>query len=98
MRKRYPFTVGLTERVFQSSHGEAVSNSRHYGGSIVHRSTSTITLYDTLSRLTMMYRLTKEIEDIYFFEVNTEYTSSNVLKIVISRVRSTSEITDIFNT
>ena len=39
------------------------------------------------------------IEDIYFFEVNTKYISSNVLKIlVISRVRSTSEIADIFNT
>ena len=39
------------------------------------------------------------IEDIYFFEVNTKYISSNVLKIsVISRVRSTSEIADIFYT
>ena len=39
------------------------------------------------------------MEDIYFFEVNTKYISSNVLKIsVISGVRSTSEITDIFNT
>ena len=39
------------------------------------------------------------IEDIYFFEVNTKYISSNVLKISeISRVRSTSEIADIFNT
>ena len=38
-------------------------------------------------------------EDIYFFEVNTKYISSNVLKISeISRVRSTSEIADIFNT
>ena len=36
------------------------------------------------------------IEAIYFFEVNTKYISSNVLKIsVISRVRSTSEIADI---
>ena len=42
---------------------------------------------------------TKVIEDIYFFDVNTKYISSNVLKIsVISRVRSTSEIADIFNT
>ena len=39
------------------------------------------------------------IGDIYFFEVNTKYISSNVLKISeISRVRSTSEIADIFNT
>ena len=39
------------------------------------------------------------IGDIYFFEVNTKYISSNVFKIsVISRVRSTSEIADIFNT
>ena len=39
------------------------------------------------------------IDDIYFFEVNTKYISSNVLKIsVISRVRSTSEIADIFKT
>ena len=37
------------------------------------------------------------IEDIYFFEVTTKYVSSNVLKIsVISRVRSTSEIADMF--
>ena len=41
----------------------------------------------------------REIEDIYFFEMNTKYISSNVLKIsVISRVRSTSELADIFNT
>ena len=41
----------------------------------------------------------KYIEDIYFFEVNTKYISSNVLKIsTISRVHSTSEIADIFNT
>ena len=41
----------------------------------------------------------KYIEDIYFFEVDTKYIPSNVLKIsVISRVRSTSEIADIFNT
>ena len=41
----------------------------------------------------------KNIEYIYFFEVNTKYISSNVLKIsVISRVRSTSEIAGIFNT
>ena len=41
----------------------------------------------------------KKIADIYFFEVNTKYISSNVLKIsVISRVRSTSEISDIFST
>ena len=39
------------------------------------------------------------MEDIYFFEVNTKYISSNVLKIsVISRVRSTSENVDIFST
>ena len=37
--------------------------------------------------------------DIYFSELNTKYISLNVLKIlVISRVRSTSEIADIFNT
>ena len=39
------------------------------------------------------------MEDICFFEVNTKYISSNVLKIsVISRVRGMSEIADIFNT
>ena len=39
------------------------------------------------------------IKDIYFSEVNTTYISSNTLKIsVISRVRSTSEIADIFST
>ena len=38
-------------------------------------------------------------EDIYFFEVNTKCISSNMLKIsVISRVHSTSEIADSFNT
>ena len=36
------------------------------------------------------------IEDITFFEVNTKYTLSNVLKI--SQARSTCEIADIFNT
>ena len=41
----------------------------------------------------------KYIEDIYFFEVNTKYISSNALKIsVISRVQFTTEIADIFNT
>ena len=44
-------------------------------------------------------RVFQYIEHIYFFEVNTKYISSNVLKIsVISRVRSTSEIADIFKT
>ena len=39
------------------------------------------------------------IEDIYFLEVNTKYISSNVMKISVnSRVRSTSEFYDIFNT
>ena len=41
----------------------------------------------------------KHKEDIYFFEVNTKYISSNALKIsVISRLHSTSEMADIFNT
>ena len=41
----------------------------------------------------------RDIEDVYNFEVNTKYMSPNVLKIsVISRVRSTSENADIFNT
>ena len=49
---------------------------------------------DTLNYHDLIYSL--DIEDIYFFEVNTKYISSNVLKIsVISRVRSTSEIADI---
>ena len=40
----------------------------------------------------------KDIEDIYFFEVNTKYIS-NVLKIsAFSRVHNTSEIEDIFST
>ena len=39
------------------------------------------------------------IEDMYFFEVNTKYISSNVLEVsVISRVHSTSETSEIFNT
>ena len=42
--------------------------------------------------------LKKEIEDIYFFEVNTKYISSSVLKTSeFSRVRSTSENSDVFN-
>ena len=41
----------------------------------------------------------KNIEDVYFFEVNTKYISSNVLKIsVISRVRRKNKIADICNT
>ena len=39
-----------------------------------------------------------DIEDIYFFEVNTKYISSSVLKTSeFSRVRSTSENSDVFN-
>ena len=39
------------------------------------------------------------IENVYFFQGNTKYISSNGFKIsVISRVRSTSEISDIFHT
>ena len=35
----------------------------------------------------------------YFFEVNTKYVSSNVMKISVnSRVRSTGEFSDIFTT
>ena len=38
------------------------------------------------------------IEDIYFFEVNTKYISSSELKTSeFSRVRSTSENFDVFN-
>ena len=38
------------------------------------------------------------IEDSYFFEVNTKYISSSVLKTSeISRVRSTSEHSNVFN-
>ena len=40
----------------------------------------------------------KYVEDIYFFEVNTKYISSSVLKTSqFSRVRSTSENSDVFN-
>ena len=40
----------------------------------------------------------KYIEDIYFFEVNTKYISSSVLKTSdFSRVRSTSENSDVSN-
>ena len=39
------------------------------------------------------------IEDLNFFEANTKYILSKVLKVsVTARVRSTSEIADIFNT
>ena len=45
------------------------------------------------------FALCEDIDDFYFFEVSTKYISSNALKMsVISRVRSTSEIADIFNT
>ena len=38
------------------------------------------------------------IEDIYFFEVNTKYISSSVLKTYeFSKVRSTNENFDVFN-
>ena len=38
------------------------------------------------------------IEDIYFFEVNTKYISTSVLKTSeFSRVRSTNENFDVFN-
>ena len=42
----------------------------------------------------------KNIEDIYFFEINTKYiSSSNVLKIsVIARLRRKNKIADICNT
>ena len=41
---------------------------------------------------------TPMVLDVYFFQVNTTYSSLNVLKIsVISRVHSTTEIVDIFN-
>ena len=45
------------------------------------------------------YLLTVQyIEDIYFFEVNTKYISSSVLKTSeFSRVRNTSEKSDVFN-
>ena len=61
-------------------------------------------IYQGLFGRTELHLITKygnsnDIEDIYFFEANTKYISSKVLKIsVISRVRSTSEIADIFNT
>ena len=46
------------------------------------------------SQLLYLYQY---IEDIYFFEVNTKYISSNVFKIsLILQVRSTNEIADIF--
>ena len=45
-----------------------------------------------LCQMTITY-----IEDIYFFELNTKYISSNELKTSkISRVRSTSENLDVF--
>ena len=54
-------------------------------------------LYPEYSQL--LINMKKTIKDIYFSEVNIKYISLNVLKIlVISRVRSTSKIADIFNT
>ena len=44
-------------------------------------------------------KMLKDIEDIYFFEVNTKYVSSSAVKNqYFSRVRSTSENADIFTT
>ena len=38
------------------------------------------------------------IDNIFFFKVNTKYISSNVLEIsILSRVRSTSGNADVFN-
>ena len=51
-----------------------------------------------MSNVFLAATINQYIEDIYFFELNTKYISSNLLKIsVISRVRSTSETVDIFN-
>ena len=48
-------------------------------------------LKDTIQCNNDTVTIEKDIEDIYFFSVNTKYISSNVLKISeISRVRSTS--------
>ena len=58
-------------------------------------------LFSTL--LIMKFRLLIKIlnnfiEEIYFFEVNTKYISSSVLKASeFSRVHSTSENSDVFN-
>ena len=47
----------------------------------------------------LLFATMRYTEGICIFEVNTRYISSNVLKIsIISRVRSTSEIANIFNT
>ena len=55
--------------------------------------------YISQSTMTSDFLCIKYIDDIYFFEVNTKYISSNVLKIsAFSRVRSTSKNDDIFNT
>ena len=56
-------------------------------------------VYSLLHKNIMNYT-EQNIEDIYFFEVNNKYISLNVLKkiTVISRVRSTKEIADIFKT
>ena len=46
----------------------------------------------------MMFFNHKYIENIYFFEVNTKYTSSSVLKTSdFSRVHSIRENPDVFN-
>ena len=53
----------------------------------------------TLMENSISLKIEKYIEDIYFFDVNTKCISSNVMKISVnSRVRSTSEFSDIFNT
>ena len=48
--------------------------------------------------VSLQIHVMKYIEDIYFFEVNTKYISSSVLKTSeFSRVRSKSENFDVFN-
>ena len=50
------------------------------------------------SVLECLYTSDKYIEDIYFFEVNTKYISSSVLKTSeFSWVRSTNENFNVFN-
>ena len=54
--------------------------------------------YSKYGHITVTVSKVQYIEDIYFFEVNTKYISSSVLKTSeFSRVHSTVENSDVFN-
>ena len=59
---------------------------------------STDFLNGAVTRVLLLFDRPSYIKDIYFLEVNTKYISSSVLKTSeFSRLRSTSENSDVFN-